>query len=154
MPPSGGTRSGFLLALSAFLDDHRLRRAGQFTGQPVNLASKPRRASPPRTIDQAHCPRWTLKSVSAPPPAARSSCPSCRVGRGRMRGEGKDGWGVGLVEDCWLRSFRYPSPQTVADKADGTGRKERQRARLGRRSDRGRTETERRMRDGSGSDRN
>jgi hypothetical protein len=49
-------------------------------------------------VPASHCPRWTLKSVSAPPPAARSSCPPCRVRRGRMRSEGQDGWLVLLVE--------------------------------------------------------
>ncbi len=105
-------------------------RAEQFTGRPVNLASKPRPAST-RTSDQAHCP-WTLKSVSATLPAARSSCSACCVRRGRMRGEGEDGWGVGLVEGRWLRSSCYAAPPgTVAQQADGTDAEEDKRGGFG-----------------------
>ena len=54
--------------------------------------------------------------------STRSSGPTCRVRRERMRREGRNGLGVLLVESCWLRNSRYaPPPQSVAQQARGTG---------------------------------
>ena len=46
-----------------------------------------------------------------------------------MGREGQDGSGV-VVDECWFRGFRYPSPPTVADKANRPGGKQGQRRRL------------------------
>lgn len=67
-----------------------------------------------RVAQQTHCTTAALRT--------RSGCPSCRARRGRVRRQGQNGGGVVLlVENCWLRSSRYPSPPAVADKAEGTG---------------------------------
>ena len=113
MPPSGGWQSGLSLALGAFLDDLCFRLAGQATGQPVNLAT----ATKPTVQDKQS------QACRPPPPDARSSCPSCRVRRGRVRGEGQDGWGVLVGRRPLASQFsRCPAPPpAVAGKAEGTG---------------------------------
>ncbi len=68
----------------------------------------------PRTIYQEYGPatkptvqNGQSKACRPRRPAARSSCPSCRARRGRMRREGKNGWGVLLVKGGWLRSADF-----------------------------------------------
>lgn len=71
---------------------------------------RPGLGPPTISVSARATPAWAEACAPCIATRWRSCCPPCRVRRGRMRGEGQDGRGVGLVEGRGLRDSSHEAP--------------------------------------------
>ena len=85
----------------------------------MNLATEGSTGIAYRTSDQAHYPRWTVKSVSDPAARREIKLPAVpRAPRTSAKGRKAPVDRRLVVEVRWLRRSHYPSQQTVAQQPD------------------------------------